>query len=57
MSRIKMKSTPEEEIRQLAQEIWEAEGRPEDRALRHWFRAEAILRERDLTSPSKEPKS
>lgn len=35
----------EASIRKLAHEIWEAEGRPEDRQLRHWYRAEQMLRE------------
>jgi hypothetical protein len=56
MSRMKPKPIPEEKIRQLAQEIWEAEGRPEDRALRHWFRAEAMLRERECAKFPEEPK-
>lgn len=35
----------DEAIRKLAHEIWEAEGQPEDRQTRHWFRAAAMLRE------------
>lgn len=35
----------EASIRKLAHEIWEAEGRPDDRQLRHWHRAEQMLRE------------
>ncbi len=46
---------PEESIRELAHEIWEAEGRPEDRDRRHWFRAEAILRERLQEQEKKKP--
>jgi hypothetical protein len=55
MSKSKPRLIPEEEVRQLAREIWEAEGRPEDRALRHWFRAEAMLREREVPNVPKEP--
>jgi hypothetical protein len=32
-------STNEDIIRKLAQDIWEAEGRPEGRASEHWERA------------------
>ncbi|MEA9607743.1 DUF2934 domain-containing protein [Xanthomonas campestris pv. plantaginis] len=30
-------------LRQLAQEIWEAEGRPDGRADRHWAMAERLV--------------
>lgn len=33
-----------EEIAGLAEQIWEEEGRPKDRAEKHWLRAEALLR-------------
>ena len=33
------------DIARLAQEYWEAEGRPEGRATDHWSRAEQALRE------------
>ncbi len=32
----------EARIRQLAQEIWEAEGRPDGQELRHWAMAERL---------------
>ena len=38
-------------IRKLAHEIWEAEGRPDDRQLRHWLRAEEMLREPIINLP------
>jgi hypothetical protein len=31
-----------EEIRQIAYQVWEEEGRPNGRDLEHWLRAEAI---------------
>jgi len=31
-------------IRERAQELWEAEGRPEGRALDHWLKAEREIR-------------
>ena len=40
-----------EEIAQLARRYWEEEGRPEGYADRHWFRAEAELRERAGLQP------
>ena len=47
------------EIEELAWAYWEAEGRPEGRALDHWVRAEAELRARDTALPRKrrEPKA
>lgn len=52
MSKPKSKNTAlDEAIRKLAHEIWAAEGEPEDRQTRHWFRAEAMLRERTDMSP------
>ena len=33
----------EDEIRARAYAIWEQEGRPEDRSLDHWLRAEAEI--------------
>ena len=39
-----MNSTEREaRIRQLAEEIWEAEGRPEGQGLRHWGMAERLV--------------
>jgi hypothetical protein len=39
----------EEQIRQLAQSIWEHEGRPLGKDLEHYFRAKKILEERELS--------
>lgn len=33
----------EQRIRQLAREIWEAEGRPDAQELRHWAMAERLV--------------
>ncbi len=33
----------QERLRQLAQEIWEAEGRPDGHAARHWAMAERLV--------------
>jgi len=33
----------EARIRQLAEEIWEAEGRPDGQELRHWGMAERLV--------------
>ncbi|MBB5875390.1 MULTISPECIES: DUF2934 domain-containing protein [Xanthomonas] len=35
--------TRQRRIRQLAHEIWEAEGRPDGRAARHWAMAERLV--------------
>ncbi len=35
----------QEDIARLAQQMWEEEGRPENRALDHWSRAEQQLRQ------------
>ena len=52
MSKLKQKNALlDEAIRKLAHEIGEAEGQPEDRQTRHWFRAEAMLRESTDVSP------
>jgi len=48
MSHSQLKSTiSEASISKLAHVIWEAEGRPEDRQLRHWHRAEEMLRDHE----------
>lgn len=54
MSKRSYKNPTEAEIRLLAHRIWEAEGCPEDRQLRHWFRAEAMLKERVSEEQPKE---
>lgn len=38
----------EEEIRRIAYKLWEEDGRPEGRDLEHYFRAEAIWKERQM---------
>jgi hypothetical protein len=40
-----------EAIAQRAHEIWETEGRPEGRALEHWFRAISELKARTTAEP------
>lgn len=58
MSKRNYQSPTEAEIRLLAHRIWEAEGCPEDRQLRHWCRAEAMLKERvseQMPEPEPEP--
>lgn len=35
----------DEEVERIAYELWEKEGRPNNRALEHWTRAEAIWKE------------
>ncbi len=58
MSKRNYQSPTEAEIRVLAHRIWEAEGCPEDRQLRHWYRAEAMLKERvSQQAPEPAPKS
>lgn len=44
MSQLPPPPLSREEIAQHARAIWEREGRPSDRDLEHWFRAEAELR-------------
>lgn len=41
----------EEEVRLIAYEIWDQEGRPEGHDLDHWLQAEAIWAERQLSQP------
>ena len=47
----------EEQIRQRAHEIWEAEGRPEGRHEEHWARAEASLAEAERPQRARKPKA
>ena len=37
----------EEQIKELALEIWEQEGRPEGKDVEHYFRAKQILEEKE----------
>jgi hypothetical protein len=50
----------QEEIRRIAYEIWEKEGRPEGRDVEHYLRAEAMWREaqaqQNPASPAGGPK-
>ncbi len=58
-------SLDESSIRDIAQEIWESEGKPEGQAARHWamatellksrLAADATLRERDNIQASDDP--
>ena len=34
---------PTEQVTELAQQIWEKDGRPNGKAEEHWFRAEEIV--------------
>ncbi|MBI4488263.1 MAG: DUF2934 domain-containing protein [Deltaproteobacteria bacterium] len=45
----------EEEIRLIAYQIWEEEGRPQGRDVEHWLKAEAIWREHHGHEPSGGP--
>ena len=47
----------EEEIRQRAREIWEAEGRPDGRDIAHWEQAKAEIENRVLASVGGEGES
>lgn len=40
----------EDQVRVIAYSIWEDEGKPHGRHLDHWFRAEAICRDRERRS-------
>jgi hypothetical protein len=42
--------TKDEEIRKLAFDIWEQEGRPRGKDVEHYFRAKKILEEREATN-------
>lgn len=48
----KNESTPvsEQLIARRAYELWEAEGRPDGKAIDHWIRAEAMLRDAGTAS-------
>jgi len=39
----------EEQIKELANTMWEQEGRPEGKDLEHYFRAKQILEEQEAT--------
>ncbi len=45
----------EEEIRLIAYQIWEEEGRPQGRDVENWLKAEATWRERHGHEPSGGP--
>lgn len=48
MDRKQEKMAREDEIRQVAHELWEAEGRPEGHAEEHWSKAEQIVAAKEL---------
>lgn len=57
-TRRKRRTVPDDLIRQRAEEIWEAEGRPEGRQNEHWQQAsEEIARERSTSEPKVAPKA
>jgi hypothetical protein len=35
----------EQEVRRVAYELWQREGRPDGRALEHWLKAQRVLEE------------
>ncbi|MBI4339558.1 MAG: DUF2934 domain-containing protein [Chloroflexi bacterium] len=35
----------EEEVRRIAFDLWQQEGRPEGRALEHWLKAQKVMEE------------
>jgi len=45
-----MKSWEQADIAALAHAIWEGQGRPEGRALEHWWEAEEIFRAKWLAN-------
>lgn len=45
----------EEEIRQVAYGLWEAEGRTEGRDLAHWLEAERTWQQREAQQPFAKP--
>ncbi|HEX9787648.1 MAG TPA: DUF2934 domain-containing protein [Candidatus Binatia bacterium] len=46
----------EEEIRQIAYQLWLDEGCPHGRHLDHWFKAESIWREQQAANPPEHPR-
>ncbi|MFN0102220.1 MAG: DUF2934 domain-containing protein [Bryobacteraceae bacterium] len=44
-------------IRNRAQELWEAEGRPDDASLLHWLVAEAQIRSERGLPPASDPEA
>ncbi|MGD0588608.1 MAG: DUF2934 domain-containing protein [Thermoplasmata archaeon] len=44
-----------DEIRRMAYNLWEKEGRPEGRAFDHWLRAEAMWDSQHATRPQSAP--
>ncbi|UYB53001.1 DUF2934 domain-containing protein [Xanthomonas sp. AM6] len=49
--------TRKRRIEQLAHEIWEAEGRPDGRAARHWAMAERLVDAEAHAAPQDQPLS
>ena len=44
----------DDEVRLIAYDIWENEGRPNGHDLEHWFRAQAICRQREDQAEAEE---
>ena len=49
----RMAIEPQEQIRELAYRIWQAEGYPHGYDLQHWLKAEAIWQEESLGKQTK----
>ena len=52
-----MRSVSEDQIRQKAYELWEADGRPEGRDEDYWFRSAHALQHLEAAKPSKRPRA
>jgi hypothetical protein len=51
-----MDERDQQQIRELAFEIWQKEGCPEGRDLEHWLNAEAIWKSTHAPQPATKPK-
>ena len=49
---IEVTMTGKQEIEKLAYQLWEQEGKPEGRALHHYFTAERMLHQQQTRLPS-----
>ena len=49
--------TTKEEIEKLAYQLWEKDGRPQGLALKHYYEAERIIRERQLAQTAPSPRA
>ncbi len=52
-----MRSASEDQIRQKAYELWEADGRPEGRDEDYWFRSARALENLAVNKPAKRPRA